>query len=181
MKFRLFCILTVIAVMFCGAGCTAESTGSDSLYDLIISEEESSAAEIDKSAEDTSAMKETTAVTETEKSEKTTTEAVAEVTPETSQNSGDSEYTEYWFRTKKLRDQHYEKHGIDMGFTNADDYRKAASDVVNSPDALHKTEKEDGDDIYYIEETNEFVVVSKDGYLRTYFKPDKGKAYYDKQ
>ena len=46
---------------------------------------------------------------------------------------------------------------------------------------LHKTEKEDGDDVYYIEDTNEFVIVSKDGYLRTYFKPDKGKAYYDRQ
>lgn len=68
-----------------------------------------------------------------------------------------------------------------MGFDNADDYRKAASDVVNDPAALHKTEKEDGDDVYYIEETNEFVVVSKDGYLRTYFNPARGKDYFDKQ
>ena len=44
-----------------------------------------------------------------------------------------------------------------------------------------KKEKDDNDDVYYIEDTNEFVVVSSDGYLRTYFNPDKGKAYYDRQ
>lgn len=43
------------------------------------------------------------------------------------------------------------------------------------------TEAEDGDDVYYIEDTNEFVVVSPDGYLRTYFNTDAGKDYYDRQ
>lgn len=92
-----------------------------------------------------------------------------------------SGYTEYRFRNKSLLNNHYEKHGIEMGFESAEEYEKAASDVVNSPDALYKKEKEDNDDIYYIEETNEFVVVSTDGYLRTYFLPDKGKAYFDRQ
>jgi len=88
---------------------------------------------------------------------------------------------EYVFRNQKLLNQHYDKHGKDMGFASADDYEKAASDVVNNPAALHKTEKEDGDDIYYVETTNEFVVVSTDGYIRTYFNPDSGKRYFDKQ
>ena len=85
------------------------------------------------------------------------------------------------FRSKKLLNQHYEKHGIEMGFESAADYEAAAAAVVANEDALHKTEKEDGDDIYYLEETNEFVVVSKDGYLRTYFLPDAGIKYYNKQ
>ena len=68
-----------------------------------------------------------------------------------------------------------------MGFDNAEEYEAAASRVVNNPDALHKTEKEDGDDVYYIEETNEFVIVSKDGYLRTYFNPSRGIDYYNSQ
>jgi pyocin large subunit-like protein len=87
----------------------------------------------------------------------------------------------YVFRKQKLLDQHYQKHGIEMGFKSAEDYEKAASAVVTNPKALHKTESEDGDDCYYLEDTNEFVVVSTDGYLRTYFKPDRGKAYFDKQ
>lgn len=89
--------------------------------------------------------------------------------------------TEYKFRSKNLLEQHYEKHGRDMGFKSAEEYEKAAAAVPNNPAALHKTEKEDGDDVYYIESTNEFVVVSTDGYIRTYFNPDRGIDYFNKQ
>ena len=92
-----------------------------------------------------------------------------------------SNYTEYYFRSSKYLNQHYEKHGIDMGFASCEEYEQAASDVINNPNALYKTEKEDGDGIYYIEATNEFVVLSTDGYIRTYFLPDSGKKYFDKQ
>ena len=44
-----------------------------------------------------------------------------------------------------------------------------------------KIEKEDGDTVYYVEATNEFVVLSTDGYIRTYFLPDSGKRYFDRQ
>lgn len=87
----------------------------------------------------------------------------------------------YTFASKKLLEEHYQKHGIEMGFASAADYEQAASDVVNNPNALSKKEAEDNDDVYYVEATNEFVVVSTRGFIRTYFKPDKGKAYYDKQ
>ncbi len=85
------------------------------------------------------------------------------------------------FRSKKLLDQHYEKHGIEMGFASAKEYEAAAAAVVSNPNALHKTEKEDGDDVYYVEASNEFVIVSQDGYIRTYFLPNAGLAYYERQ
>lgn len=88
---------------------------------------------------------------------------------------------EYKFRNRSLLEQHYEKHGKDMGFKSAEEYEKAAAAVPNDPAVLHKTEKEDGDDVYYIESTNEFVVISTDGYIRTYFNPDRGIDYYNKQ
>ena len=91
------------------------------------------------------------------------------------------DYVEYKFRNKNLLNQHFEKHGKDMGFADAKAYEKAASDVVNNKSALHKTEEEDGDDIYYVESTNEFVVVSTDGYLRTFFNPDRGLDYFNRQ
>lgn len=68
-----------------------------------------------------------------------------------------------------------------MGFDSAEEYERAAAAVVANPEALHKTEAEDGDDVYYIESTNEFVIVSTDGYLRTYFNPDKGIDYFNRQ
>lgn len=85
------------------------------------------------------------------------------------------------FRSDKLLNDHYEKHGIEMGFESAREYEAAAAAVVSNPRALHKTEKEDGDDVYYVEETNEFVIVSTDGFIRTYFYPSGGIAYYERQ
>ena len=38
-----------------------------------------------------------------------------------------------------------------MGFSSAEEYLAAANAVVNNASALHKTEKEDGDDVYYLE------------------------------
>lgn len=99
----------------------------------------------------------------------------------TSDGSSNGEYIEYTFRSKKLLEQHYQKHGIEMGFDSPEEYERAACDVANDPDALHKTEAEDGDDVYYIEATNEFVIVSTDGYIRTYFNPDRGIDYFNRQ
>lgn len=87
----------------------------------------------------------------------------------------------YRFRNNNLLTQHYEKHGIEMGFKSKEDYEKAASAVINNPNALHKTEKEDGDYVYYVEATNEFVILSTDGYIRTYFLPSAGISYYNRQ
>ncbi|MBR4344862.1 MAG: hypothetical protein IKP88_19520 [Lachnospiraceae bacterium] len=101
--------------------------------------------------------------------------------PTATDDNSDSKYVEYRFRSKKLLDQHFEKHGKEMGFSSSQEYEKAASDVINNPKALSKIEKEDGDFVYYVEETNEFVILSTDGYIRTYFLPSQGKKYYDRQ
>ena len=85
------------------------------------------------------------------------------------------------FRSDALREEHYQKHGIEMGFASAEEYERAAAAVVSDSRALHKLEKEDGDDVYYIEETNEFVIVSTDGYIRTYFYPRDGIGYFERQ
>ena len=66
-----------------------------------------------------------------------------------------------------------------MGFDSAEEYEAAASAVVNDPRALHKLEQEDGDDVFYIEDTHEFVIVSTDGFIRTYYYADKD--YFDRQ
>lgn len=95
-------------------------------------------------------------------------------------HEADSE-KQYTFRNSQLLSEHFEKHGKDMGFLSAEEYQEAASAVVNNVNALHKTEKEDGDDVYYLEATNEFVIVSTDGHIRTYFYPDAGIDYYNRQ
>lgn len=95
--------------------------------------------------------------------------------------NNDVTYQQYYFRNDNLLVEHYEKHGQQMGFDNMEDYQKAASDVINNANSLHKIESDDGDDIYYLEDTNEYVILSKDGYIRTYFYPEDGKDYFDRK
>jgi len=87
----------------------------------------------------------------------------------------------YSFRNEKLLNDHYEKHGKEMGFDSAHSYEAAANEVINHPDTLHRIEEEDGDDVYYLEENNGFVIVSIDGYIRTFFYPDDGLDYFNRQ
>lgn len=84
------------------------------------------------------------------------------------------------FQSDEKLKEHYEKHGKAMGFASAEEYLAAANAVILNEEALHKTQ-EDGDDVYYLEETNDFVVVSPQGYLRTYFRPEDGIKYYRRQ
>lgn len=148
-----------------------------------------------------------TTVTKTKKNKTTTTEADIDIETTSGKKSSkktasnddrnetttttalfdldDGTYVEYHFRNKKLLNQHFEKHGDefegDFDYRTAEEYEKGASDVINSSEALHKTEAEDGDGVYYIEATNEFVILSTDGYIRTYFRPNGGKSYFDRQ
>ena len=110
----------------------------------------------------------------------------SQVVIETTENPEESEalpedYVAYYFRNDNLLEQHYEKHGIEMGFDSMEEYEAAACAVIYNPDVLTKTEKEDGDYVYYVEETNEFVILSPDGYIRTYFNPNAGIDYFNRQ
>ncbi len=91
------------------------------------------------------------------------------------------EITTYGFRNEDLLEEHYDKHGMEMGFDTMEAYVDAANAVIQNPDVLTKTEAEDGDAVYYVEESNEFVIVSADGYIRTYFNPDDGIEYFNRQ
>ena len=95
--------------------------------------------------------------------------------------SSQLEQTIYYFRNEKLLNDHYEKHGKEMGFDSPQSYEIAANEVINHPDSLHRIEEEDGDDVYYLEENNGFVIVSIDGYIRTFFYPEDGLDYFNRQ
>lgn len=131
------------------------------------------------SAEKSTAKVTTSAKTTT--SEKTTAAKVTTTAKPTEAPAA----KEYHFRRKSDLTSHFDKHGKefrgDFNYKTAEDYEKGASAVINNPKALYKTEKEDGDHVYYIEETNEFVVLSKDGYIRTYFRPTRGIDYFHDQ
>ena len=154
---------------------TTENTGFSGGVDLKI---DSSGADIkfesatEPAAEQPEMQEEQTYITNTEER------------PADEDSAENTEYVQrYYFRNKNTLNSHFEKHGAEFGdqYKTAAEYETGADKVVQNPNALHKTEKEDGDDVYYIEATNEFVVVSKDGCIRTYFKPSAGKKYFDRQ
>ncbi len=97
------------------------------------------------------------------------------------QNYRDKAENFYTFRNEKYLEEHFEKHGSEFGYATKEEYEAGANRVIASEEALHKTEAEDGDHIYYLESGNEIVFLSADGYIRTYFKPQDGIKYYERQ
>ena len=100
---------------------------------------------------------------------------------ETAGESTESTDLKYKFRKPAYLTEHFEKHGAEFPYATEEEYLAGANKVIGNPNALHKLEAEDGDDVYYVESTNEFVIVSTDGYIRTYFKPNSGIDYYNRQ
>lgn len=158
--------LFLIVSLFAFTGC------SDIINEILtVSDESSVSAEI----------------TTEQVTEEVTTEPPTEL-PEEEQifdDYADDIEVEYSFRTKNQLEQHFEKHGSefdgDFNYDTPEEYEAGANDVINNPDALYKTEKEDGDGVYYLEDTNEFVILSTDGYIRTYFRPTDGIDYFNRQ
>ena len=147
-----------------------------------LTEAETTAEEVLTESEETSDE----ILTESEETSETVTEEeITEAVSEEGYPVVDDSYVAYYFRTKDQLNQHFEKHGAefdgDFDYRTAEEYEAGASDVINNDEALFKYEKEDGDGVYYIEDTNEFVILSKDGYIRTYFRPTRGKKYFDQQ
>lgn len=155
---------------------TLEATTITTTQTLATSKEPATALSTDATTSATTPAETTTAATTTKK---TTAETTTVTTPPET-TTATATTVKLWFRTKNLRDQHYEKHGREMGFASAEAYLDAANKVVYDPNALHKLST-DGDDVYYIQATNDFVVVSADGYIRTYFWPSAGIDYYNRQ
>ncbi len=101
---------------------------------------------------------------------------------ETSKPESSKEEVFYYFRNQGLYDSHYEKHGHEFGNITKEEYLQKANDLINSdsPDILTKYE-DDGDFMYFNKKTDEFLVLAPDGYIRTYFIPDDGIDYWNRQ
>ena len=125
----------------------------------------------------TAEAEDVSAAPETEAADPTAEAAQTQRTEETTA----AQEIRYVFYNEKTMREHFAKHKDDTGCASVEEYLARANAVIGNPDSLHKLEAEDGDDIYYLEATNEIVFVSQRGYIRTYFRPDRGLAYFNKQ
>lgn len=181
--FFLLLALSMLAFVSCGSkkSSSESAKATRAQTQATVSDDTEAFTETDAPETTTKAVQTATKVTTSKK--QTTTKAQKTTKPQTTTEA--KAYVEYKFRNKKYLSEHFSKHGgeftKDFGYKTAAEYEKGASDVINNPDALFKYEAEDGDGVYYLEATNEFVILSKDGYIRTYFRPSKGKEYFDRQ
>ena len=72
--------------------------------------------------------------------------------------------------------------GAEFGDITKQEYLDKANALIDdtSDNVLTKRE-EDGDYLFFNTETGEFLVLSEDGYIRTFFIPDDGIDYWDRQ
>ncbi|MBR5089782.1 MAG: hypothetical protein IK093_10175 [Ruminiclostridium sp.] len=92
------------------------------------------------------------------------------------------EQKHYTFRNKARFDEHYKKHGKEFGNITQDEYLDLANELIASTSdrVLHKF-SDDGDYMYFDQDTNHFLVLSEDGYIRTFFIPSSGINYWNRQ
>ena len=87
------------------------------------------------------------------------------------------------FPSKQKLNNHWSKHGTEYPKMTKDEYLQAAVTLLGKPvndDVLgHVTA--DGLVVRYDTKTNDFAKGSPDRGVRTMYKPEDGKAYYDKQ
>lgn len=183
--FFLLLALSMLTFVSCGSKSSSSKSSKSTRTEASSAEDTEISAETD-APETTSVSQQTTSkITSTKKTASGTTASKKQTTTKSQPATEAKAYVEYKFRNKKYLSEHFNKHGgeftKDFGYKTAAEYEKGASDVINDPDALFKYEAEDGDGVYYLEATNEFVILSKDGYIRTYFRPSKGRDYFDRQ
>ena len=114
-------------------------------------------------------------------------EAQDQIVPTTSASSDDTtgkpvDKKSYTFRTNKLYNDHYEKHGEEFGKITKAEYLELANELINSDSdrVLHKY-SDDGDYMYFDQDSGYFLVLSEDGYIRTFFIPTAGIKYWNRQ
>jgi pyocin large subunit-like protein len=76
----------------------------------------------------------------------------------------------------------FQRNGDAFGARSIDQFVKKAHAFVDHPPAGTETiTRSNGDVLFYDAKSNVFAVAAKDGSPRTMFKPDDGRAYWDKQ
>lgn len=83
------------------------------------------------------------------------------------------------FNSRTLED-HFNRHGAQMGCTTKEAYAAHSVKFANTVDRKNCVSFVDkrGSTYKYNKKTNTLAIVTKDGYVVTYFKPAKGYDYY---
>ena len=87
------------------------------------------------------------------------------------------------FVSEQRFQKHYDKHLSEFGEISKGRYLEKANALADAPlsEDIVQLVRSDGSIAKYCYSTNEFVVVTADGNIRTYFKPETKEAYWDEE
>lgn len=108
-------------------------------------------------------------------------EPVIASAPETAQKS--KVRTDIGFRTRRNLEEHYEKHGREFGSITQDEYLRQAQTLRDQSvggDILEAT-RNDGVITRFNRNSGAFLAFNKDLTIRTYFRPNDGERYFNRQ
>ena len=80
-------------------------------------------------------------------------------------------------------ERHFNKHRAEFPeYKNFREYGEAAIKFFSDPPkgTLFK-HRANGDRLFYYEKSNLFGVTTRDGYIKTFFRPNRGKRYWQRQ
>jgi pyocin large subunit-like protein len=80
-------------------------------------------------------------------------------------------------------ERHFQKHRAEFPeYKTAAEYGKGAVEFFSKPPkGTELKRRNNGDKLFYYEKRNIFGVSTKDGFIKTFFRPDKGKKYWQRQ
>ena len=95
-------------------------------------------------------------------------------------SGGNDGKIEVRFETPEKMQKHYDKHIDKYGNISISEYIALANELVNAKDTddIERIVRSDESTAIYRFSTNDFLVITKDGYIQTFFKPDDGEAYW---
>ncbi len=85
------------------------------------------------------------------------------------------------FASKELFNEHYSKHATEFGGMTKEEYARRARKLRDAElaDPVEEIRRGDGSFSRYNRDTNEFLVINKDGTIRTFFKPKDKEKYWE--
>jgi pyocin large subunit-like protein len=87
------------------------------------------------------------------------------------------------FASRQKLVDHYRKHGREFGSITMEQYLRSAQELRDRPagGAILEAARPDGSVTRFDRDSGDFIAFSRDGVIRTYFKPTDGERYYRRQ
>jgi pyocin large subunit-like protein len=91
--------------------------------------------------------------------------------------------TSVGFASQQKLLEHYEKHGAEFGSITIDQYLLQAQTMRDRTPggSLLEFKRTDGVTTRYDRDTGAFIAFDSDGTIRTYFRPNAGERYFERQ